>query len=166
MTDEMPDAVADAFDGHEAFELADGEYAVTTAAFDGTVSATTGEDGFTFEVTVSVPAIEAATADDVGPAVATDWLLTFKRRLEDAPKATRSDVELAEFDVTAEQGTVEVIYGFEWESPHRGATIAKTLVEYVEGTYVEGIIPGYEYVPPVSDLLASASQGGEHGTPL
>ncbi|MEF8975818.1 MAG: DUF5813 family protein, partial [Halapricum sp.] len=43
-------------------------------------------------------------------------------------------------------------------------------VEYVEGTYVEGAVPGYDYEPPVADLLNQAQSGGSQGdrggTPL
>ena len=53
-------------------------------------------------------------------------------------------------------------------SERQGLDVAKTFVEYVEGTYVEGVVPGYDYRPPVSDLLSQAGQGdGERGgTPL
>ena len=61
---------------------------------------------------------------------------------------------------------VFVTYGFEWADPDRAAGIAKTFVEYVEGTYVEGVVPGYEYQSPVADLLERASQGEGGGTPL
>jgi ATP phosphoribosyltransferase len=41
------------------------------------------------------------------------------------------------------------------------ADIAKAFVEYVEGTYVEGVIPGYEYADPVAGLRQRARQTGE-----
>ena len=80
--------------------------------------------------------------------------------------ATRSDIDLETFDVERDGEDVYVTYGFEWDDPGRAADIAKTLVEYVEGTYVEGVIPGYEYESPVADLLDRASQGEGGGTPL
>ncbi|PSQ37238.1 hypothetical protein BRD08_03265 [Halobacteriales archaeon SW_10_66_29] len=36
----------------------------------------------------------------------------------------------------------------------------------LDATYVEGIVPGYEYESPVSSLISEASQAGEGGTPL
>ena len=51
----------------------------------------------------------------------------------------------------------------------RAAADAVTVVEYVEGTYVEGIIPGYEYTGPVTRLIQQATDaagGGKGGTPL
>ena len=81
-------------------------------------------------------------------------------------RATRSDIDLETFDVERDGENVYVTYGFEWDDPSRAADIAKTLIEYVEGTYVEGVIPGYEYESPVADLLDRASQGEGGGTPL
>ena len=51
----------------------------------------------------------------------------------------------------------------------RAAADAVATVEYVEGTYVEGIIPGYEYTEPVTVLVqraADAAGGNKGGTPL
>ena len=39
MTDELPDAVERAFDGHDAYERRHGEFRLTTSAFEGTVTA-------------------------------------------------------------------------------------------------------------------------------
>jgi hypothetical protein len=177
MTDGLPEDVERAFERHRGFERTDDGFVVTTTAFEGRVTAVEGGSRAAYTVTVRAPTIEAATAGDVGPAVAEGWFDTLQRRLADAPKATRADVELRTFDVERESpgGTdgagkgLYVTYGFEWEDPDRAADIAKTFVEYVEGTYVEGVVPGYEYEPPVADLLQSASQGGGDGaggTPL
>ncbi|MFB6233388.1 MAG: DUF5813 family protein [Haloarculaceae archaeon] len=181
MTDELPDAVETAFERHEAFERAGDGYVVATTALEGRVTAVATPDLFAFTVTVRVPTIEAVTVDEVGEAVAEGWFDTLERRLEDAPKATRSDVELARFDIEREaqpdgnhdvQGSggdgedAYVTYVFEWDDPGRAADIAKTFVEYVEGTYVEGVVPGYDYESPVADLLDSASQGEGSGPPL
>ena len=37
------------------------------------------------------------------------------------------------------------------------------MIDFVEGTYVQGVIPGYEYTEPVSDLLSAARQQGGGG---
>ncbi|MFC7158105.1 DUF5813 family protein [Halomarina halobia] len=52
---------------------------------------------------------------------------------------------------------------FEFEDAERAPDVAKALAEYAEGTYVEGIVPGYTYRPPVSELLARAQQSGGGG---
>ncbi|MFT4922910.1 MAG: hypothetical protein ACI8XM_002129 [Haloarculaceae archaeon] len=168
MTDQLPDGVERAVEGRDAFERDGDGFRVTTTAFDGRVTALEGPDATVYTVTVRVPTLDAATADGVGGAVEDGWFETLERRLEDAPKATRADVELANYDVERDGEEVFVTYGFEWEGPGRAADIAKTFVEYVEGTYVEGIVPGYEYVSPVADLIDSASQGegGSGGMPL
>jgi hypothetical protein len=167
MTDEMPDGAVEVFKSHDAYERTDEGFAVTTTTFGGTVTAA-DRDGpkLDYTVTVRAPTIEAATADVVGETVALDWFETLARRLEAAPTATRRAVDLDSCVVEREGGEVRVEYAFAWGNPSGAADIAKTFVEYVEGTYVEGIVPGYEYESPVADLLASASQSGESGTPL
>jgi hypothetical protein len=165
MTD-IPATVERAFEAHDSLVPQNEGATVTTTAFDGVVTASAGETGVTYTVRVEVPTLDAATADEVGDAVAADWLRTLRRRLESAPKATRVTVELDSFAVSTEGETVQVEYEFTNGSPSTAATVATTFVEYVEGTYVEGIVPGYEYEQPVASLLSQASQGGESGTPL
>ena len=168
MTANVPDGVARAFEAHDAVLTTSTGYEITSTVFDSVVTAREGPEGkHTYTVTVFVPTIDAATVDAVGEAVSDGWLETFERRLADAPKATRSQVELRDFDVeTMDDEELQVTYSFTWTDEKRATEIAKTFVEYVEGTYVEGLVPGYEYVPPVSELLANASQSGTDGTPL
>jgi hypothetical protein len=40
----------------------------------------------------------------------------------------------------------------------RGVDDAAAFINYVEGTYVQGIIPGYDYREPVARLLDRARQ--------
>jgi hypothetical protein len=166
MTDEgLPERVARAFERHDGFEEDGDGFVVATTAFEGRVTAVEGPE-YLYTVTVRVPTLDAATTDEVGGAVAQGWFETFGRRLEDAPKATRAGVELETFAVERDGPDVYVTYGFEWDDAERAADIAKAFVEYVEGTYVEGIVPGYEYEPPVTGLIEGASQGEGTGTPL
>ena len=166
MSEDVPKAVATAFDRHEAYERSGDQFVLTTVAFDGEIAVVGTEERTRYLVAVHAPTLQAATADHVGEAVASGWLETLERRLEEAPKATRASVDLVDFGVEQLGDQVRVEYTFEWGGPDRAAEIAKTFVEYVEGTYVEGVVPGYEYEPPVSDLIAGASQGSEGGTPL
>jgi hypothetical protein len=167
MDNDIAESVRDVFDGRTAFTTRTEGVAVTTTAFEGLLrEAVPGDDGVVYTVTVRVPTLRAATADDVGDAVAADWLRTLRRRLADAPQATRADLELDSLDVEATDGTVEIEYVFTWDDAGSAPGIVKTLVEFVEGTYVEGVVPGYEYESPVADLLAQASQGEKGGTPL
>jgi hypothetical protein len=83
--------------------------------------------------------------------------------------ATRADLTLDDLAVDRRGLEVRVTFEFTWPDADRAVAIAKTLVEYVEGTYVEGIVPGYSYEPPVADLISQAETGGDAergGTPL
>jgi len=166
MSSEMPDRLRTAFETHDAFEQTAEGYRLTTTAFDAVVR---GEDaGHTDQYTIVVhaPTLDSATVEDVGPALAESWRETLTRRLDSAPKSTRSAVTLDELAVDESGDQLHIEYKFSWGNPDRAVEIAKTFIEYVEGTYVEGIVPGYEYQPPVSELLSDASQTGEGGTPL
>lgn len=161
----MTDAT-EAFDAHDAYEQADGGYRLTTTTFDGRVELEPHDGrGTTYRVTVRAPTLDGATADKVGSAVEVGWFDTFRIRLEDAAGTVRDPVAVST-SVDREPGGVVVTYGFEWGDPDRAAEIAKALTEYVEGTYVEGIVPGYDYVEPVASLLSNATQGEGQGPPL
>ena len=165
MTD-VPDAVADVFESRETFVPSGGGYVVETTSFTGHVTASEGEKWKTnYEVTVRAPTLQAATADEVGDAVRDGWFETFERRLEYAPKATRVAVDLDEYTVEYDDEEVVVTYRFSLGGEREAADVAKAFVEYVEG-----IIPGYDYVGIVADLMDSASTGGSEGnrggTPL
>lgn len=161
----IPAAVAAAFDDREAFVAGGDGYAVETTSFDGYVTATEGTDWQTeYDVTVRAPTLDAATADEVGDAVRSGWFETLERRLADAPKATRVAVDLDGFSLERSDEEVVVTYQFSLGGEREAADVAKAFVEYVEGTYVEGIVPGYEYVGVVAELVQSASSGGSEGT--
>jgi hypothetical protein len=172
MTDTTPDSAREAFEGHESITETEEGFAVETTVFDGFVRASEGPDWKdTYTVTVFVPTLSAAATEAVGPAVEDGWRDTLERRLEDAPQSTRATVALHALDVEAIDDELQIAFTFEYGDADRAADIAKTFVEYVEGTYVEGVVPGYEYGPPVSDLLSNASQGDDSsatrgGTPL
>jgi hypothetical protein len=162
---DIPADIAAAFDSRDEFIAGGDRYSIDTTRFDGYVTAREGPEWKTeYEVTVRAPTLDAATADDVGDAVRSGWFETLERRLEDAPKATRVAVELDDFSL--ERGDQEVIatYQFSLGGEREAADVAKAFVEYVEGTYVEGIVPGYEYVGVVAELLQSASSGASEGT--
>jgi len=161
---ETPDRFVRAFEAHEAFERADdGWFGLTTTRFGARVTATgTDEWALRYTVTVRAPMLSTAVVGEaVGPAVEEGWFDTYELRLEDAAGAVRQDVDLASYEVTERDGDAVATFEFEWGNADRAPAIAKAIAEYVEGTYVEGVVPGYEYGPPVSDLISSARQGGE-----
>lgn len=168
MPDELPAAAARAFDGHDAYERAAGgpAFVLTTTRFDATVTArdASAEWKLAYELEVRAPMLSSVTADEVGTAVEEGWFETFALRLEDAPSVVRDSVD-ATVDVTQEAGDAVATYRFASGDAARAAAIAKAFAEYVEGTYMEGVVPGYDYLPPVSEMLAAArGAGGDEGS--
>jgi hypothetical protein len=195
MTEASYERAREAFVDHEAFaereeneERAGGneegkEFLVRTTDFDATVQAEEigdpegsedaddAPDGaLRYRVHYGVPTLSAAVDGPVEAVVEEGWFDTFSLRLEDAAMAVPGTVDIEGPETSIEGESVHVEAAFETNSPDRATSVAKALVDYVEGTYVEGVIPGYEYRPPVSDLLANARQsggdreGGESGT--
>ena len=170
MTDEIPERAAKTFDAHDAFERDDDAFLVTTSRFESRVTAADTDDwALEYTLTVRAPMLSSATADEVGDAGESGWFDTYERRLEDAPMATRADVELDDLTVTEEDGEAVAEFTFEYGNADHAPEVAKAMAEYVEGTYVEGAVPGYDYEGVVADLLGEASSAGQGqgtGTPL
>jgi hypothetical protein len=158
-----------AADSHESLEPRDDDrYAVATTVFDADVEVGSADGYATFSVAVRVPMLDAVTADRVAPVVEDGWFDTFALRLEDVDGVLRgSDDVGVEVERTGEEAVVRVELSD--LDAKRAADDAVAVVEYVEGTYVEGVIPGYEYTEPVTDLIqqaADAAGGSRGGTPL
>ena len=164
MTDDLPERAVRAFQRHDAFERDGAGFTVTTTTFDGRVTAAeTGGRALSHDLTVRAPTLSAATEEEVGDAVETGWFDTYERRLEDAPMAVRFDVDLEALEVTEEDGEAVAVFEFRWHNADQAPDIAKAMAEYVEGTYMEGIVPGYRYRPPVSGMLSRARQSDVEG---
>ena len=162
-TAELPDRVRRAFGDHGSFKRDGDGWVSTTTAFDGRVGAEPAEEGrIRLTVTVRVPALSAVTADEVADVVEDGWADTFERRVVDVGGVTRGD---REFDPTVEfdGDEIAVTYALTDINERRGVDDAGALIDFVEGTYVQGVIPGYEYTAPVSDLLSAARQQGGGG---
>ena len=162
---DLPGRVRRAFADHGSFEPADGEGVWTseTTAFDGEVRAEPAGDGqVRFAVTVRVPTLSAATADEVADVVEEGWAETFELRVVDVGGVTRAE---REFDPQVAVGDDEIAVEFELTdiNERRGVDDAGALIDFVEGTYVQGVIPGYEYVDPVAGLLSAARRQGNDG---
>jgi len=147
---------------HGRFARADGAFAPTTNDWDATVAV----DGETVEIAVVVPTLDAATNDDVAEVVEDGWYDTFERRVRDADSVTlAADVDVR--SVGREGGDITVEIAF---TPRSGkaADDALALVNYVEGTWFQGVIPGYDYVGRVERMRQQAAQNAEstEGTPL
>lgn len=154
-----------AFADHGSFEPAeaDDRYVSTSTAFDGIVTATAAEKGrIRFDVTVTVPTLGAAAAEHVADVVEDGWFDAFERRVVDVGGVTRKSREF-DVEVTRRDETVVVETSLEDVNERRGVDDAAALIDFVEGTYVQGIVPGYEYEGPAASLLSKARQQGQSG---
>jgi hypothetical protein len=167
MTDALPAGVTEAFADHEAFEVDEGDTRLTTTRFEATVRAAEADGvGYRYTLTVRMPMLSSAVEGEaVAPAVEDGWFETLERRLADAPGVTRTVVELDSFDLAEEDGDAVATFEFVLGDAATAAAVAKSFAEYAEGTYLEGVVPGYDYGPPVSDLLGDArNTGGDEGS--
>ena len=163
-TDALPGRVRRAFADHGSFEPAgDGVWTAETTPFDAEVRAEPAADGrVRYAVTVRVPTLSATAADEVADVVEEGWTETFERRVVDVAGVTRGDHE---FDPAVAVGGDEIEVDFELTdiNERRGVDDAGALIDFVEGTYVQGVIPGYEYTEPLDGLLSAARQQGTSG---
>ncbi|MFB6163013.1 MAG: DUF5813 family protein [Halococcoides sp.] len=156
MTDADID-VPDAIDGVEA--RADGTATVTATPLQTAIRRTPTTEP-TWTVEVRVPTIDTVATDSVGAAVQEDWVETFRRRAREAENATRRSVD-PEVSIDRTDETIVVTYAFEERAVPRALEVARDIALFVEGTYVQGAIPGYEYEPPLSTLLTRATENGD-----
>lgn len=117
---------------------------------------------FGFDVTVVVPMLDAVTDDRVADVVEDGWFDTFERRVDDVSGITRRSRELAP-TVRREGSEIVVETSLTDANPGRGVKDAGAFIDFVEGTYVQGIIPGYDYTEPVAGLLSRARRQGTAG---
>lgn len=146
-----------AIEDHDAFELQGDRFESTTTPFEATVTAT-GEDPVEFSVTVSMPSIGAAAEGEVGDAVADGWFETLELRLADAYDVARA----ADGEVAVDRDDATVTATFRYTAgAYQGVADAAAIVDYAEGTYVQGVIPGYDYRDPVAGLLSQARRNAQ-----
>ncbi len=145
----------DAFEAHEAFEAVEEEvYEVVEADFEARVHVDSGER----RVVCDVPTLDAAVeGETVGDALVAGWFDTLERRLEHPGGVTRGpDPELASVEELEDTVTV-------WMHHSGGlapAEDALAVVNFVEGTWFEGIVPGYDYREDVAAMRNRAHEGG------
>jgi len=157
-----PAGLARAVDTHRAFEPdSDAETMVvsTTTAFDGVVDATPTDDGVSLSVTVTVPMLSTVTDDELAPIVEDGWYETFERRVTDVGAIFRTERELTP-QITDDDDEAIVTATLTDTNVERGVDDAAAFIDFIEGTYVQGIIPGYAYTNPVAGLLEQARAAG------
>lgn len=162
MTDEDHSAVREAIASHAAFESRDDRFEYVKTPFDATATIETADassESYRVVVTVRVPTLGAVVAGEtVADVVEDGWYNTFERRIGDAFSVARSVGDTVAVDRDGTNEEVVVVLSFETGGVGRAVEDAAALVEYVEGTYVQGTIPGYEYRDPVGSLLDRARQ--------
>lgn len=167
MTDELPDRAVRAFEAHDAFERDGRWFEVTTTKFDGRVTAEPTDDWeLAYTLEVRAPMLSAVTEGHVGSAVEDGWFETYELRVEDSHMAVRQDIEFDDYRVFEEADEAVAVFEFEWGNADHVPDMTKAMTEYVEGTYMEGVVPGYDYTQPVSEMLAKARQDGQGGGPM
>jgi hypothetical protein len=147
------------FAAHEAFERVEGQrFAFEDGDFEATVDAAAGR------LRVEVPTLPAVVEGDaVGDAVADGWYRTLERRLEHVEGVTRGpDPEPPAVVRGVETVTVELDLA-DGEAP---AEDAAALTRFVEGTWFEGVVPGYDYREDVEAMRNRAHDAGGDPTPL
>ncbi|WP_435347701.1 DUF5813 family protein [Haloarchaeobius sp. HRN-SO-5] len=158
----LPESVERALERHDAFTRVDDEFAVGTTRLDAVVTAApTGDDrDGAFRVTVRIPTLDAVVEGETVPPVVEDgWFETLELRLEDAFDVAHT---LDHDDPTVERRGETVVATFTYRSgsARTGVEDAKAVAEFAEGTFVQGIVPGYDYGGPAAELLTNATQGG------
>lgn len=155
------DAAERALATHGGFQRRDGAFDATSTPFDATVELAEADGAVRYEVELGLPTLDAVVAgESVADVVSEGWLETLERRLEDVDGALRADAGEPSVEHDGRTDTVTVTASFESSRPNAGAEDAAALVGYVEGTYVEGVIPGYTYREPVAGLLERAREVG------
>ncbi|WP_101294344.1 DUF5813 family protein [Halegenticoccus soli] len=158
---ELPGRVRRAFRDHEAFEQIDDDaFESVTTPFEGVVRVVPAGDGrFEYRVTVQVPMLDEVTTGRVADVVEEGWYETFALRVEDVGGVTSRERDL-DPAVYVEDRRAVVEFSFSELDERRGADDAGALIDYVEGTFVQGIIPGYDYTEPVTTILSRAEESG------
>lgn len=155
---ELPGRVRRAFADHTAFEQVDETTFVSaTTTFDGIVEADEVDGQIRFTVEVRIPLLNSVTEDEVAAVVEDGWYETFELRVEDIGGVFRTERDL-EPTVTRQAETLTVETSFQDINERRGVDDAGAVIDYVEGTFVQGIIPGYEYTEPVASIIDRARE--------
>jgi hypothetical protein len=159
MTDER---IERAFRQHPDFEETDDGFETAEKPFPGVVTASDeagdGEAGSDrYRAEVRTPMLDAVVeSEEVAEVVEDGWFETLELRLEDTHTVTDADAAPPEIEREGEE--VAVTVEFASSDPEQAPEDALAVVEYVEGTWVQGIIPGYDYREPAASLRQRAKQ--------
>ncbi|WP_096389980.1 DUF5813 family protein [Halopenitus persicus] len=180
---ESSTSVRRAFEAEGSFERIEGAtWNYTTTSFDGRVTVASAPDGgagtdvsaaetastgegpetTTFEVVVTVPTLSAVTDEHVAEVVENGWFETFELRVADVSGVTKRSRDL---DPSVRRAGSEIVVTATITDANArlGVADAAAFIDFVEGTYVQGIIPGYDYAEPVTSIRSKARQHGNDG---
>ncbi|MFW6384495.1 MAG: DUF5813 family protein [Halodesulfurarchaeum sp.] len=105
-----------------------------------------------------LPTLDGAVVGETVAAVVEEgWLETFRRRVTDVTGATGH--EIGDPAVEQQGQTVEVRIPI--KAGAKGPEAARHAATFVEATWVEGIVPGYEYEPRVQAIRDRAHSTGD-----
>ncbi|MDZ7849804.1 MAG: DUF5813 family protein [Halodesulfurarchaeum sp.] len=128
-------------------------------ALDFAAEVTVGED--TVTLVHQLPTLDATVVGEpVAPVVEEGWEETFERRVADVTGVVDP---VSGPTVETDGKTVRVTMDID----DRGKPVPEAVrhaVDFIESTWVEGIIPGYEYDEQVQKIRNRAMETGENGT--
>lgn len=154
-----------AFTRHGGFAVGPSGIRVETSPFRATVEIESGSATVSYTVSIEMPTLAAVVeGESVGDVVHEGWAETLARRIREAHHAA-SEIENASYDISWDREEVTAHITIRRPSAAHPPTDAiVSLVQYVEGTYLQGVIPGYDYGPPVDEMLSAARQRGAEPT--
>lgn len=161
MTDESLDAAERAFIDHADFEsVGNGAFLAERTPFVGEVHLAEDDGDVSYRVVARVPILdEVVVGETVADVIQDGWHETLERRLADAHKVTNASASPP--DVAQEEGTVLVEVTFRDADSQRAPTEAQAILDFILGTWMQGIIPGYEYTENVQALRDRAAQNND-----
>jgi hypothetical protein len=157
----MTDRATQALAADDGFERRGDRFVATHTTFDATADA----DGDGCRLELALPTLDAAVeGETVADVVEDGWFETFERRLDGVDAVTRTaTVEPPTVERTDDSVVVETRLA---DAGDDAAEDARAVVNYVEGTWFEGVVPGYDYVETVEAVRKQAhQQGSTGGTP-
>lgn len=129
-----------------------GVFEVRRLDFEGTVTVSEG----TVRLVQEVPTLDSTVENEtVAPVVEAGWEDTFERRVEDVTNLVSALT--GEPEVTKAGGLLRVTMTFEGK-PSALPEAVRNAANYVESTWVEGIIPGFEYNEQVQAIRDRATE--------
>ncbi|MFB6132527.1 MAG: DUF5813 family protein [Halanaeroarchaeum sp.] len=148
--------VRTALAAHEQIEERGDAFVPTETTFEACVTV----EGDRVRVESAVPTLDAVVdGETVAPVVEDGWLETFERRVRNVDGVTRAE-EAAVATVERRDSSVTVVVDLR-STPDTVGDDVVAVDSFVEGTWMEGIVPGYDYVDRVQQLRERARQNAQ-----